>query len=70
MIKGFIFIFLSFALPNVWANEEIKWREWSAITFAKAKAENRLILINVGHEGCTACRFMEENTFSNPDVIE
>ncbi len=70
MIKKIIFLLLCFALTNIWANEKIEWQEWSAITFAKAKAENRLILINVGHEGCTACRFMEENTFSNPRVIE
>ncbi|RLA45690.1 MAG: hypothetical protein DRR42_19115, partial [Gammaproteobacteria bacterium] len=61
---------LAFTLANSWANEGIQWREWSASTFAEAKAKNRLILINVGHEGCTACRFMEENTFSNSEVIE
>lgn len=63
-------ILLCFALPNTWASEEIRWQEWSASTFSQAKAKNRLILINVGHEGCTACRFMEENTFNNPEVIK
>ena len=70
MIKQIALGVLAFSLTNSWASEGIQWREWSADTFAEAKAKNRLILINVGHEGCTACRFMEENTFSNPEVIE
>ncbi|RLA42376.1 MAG: hypothetical protein DRR06_14585 [Gammaproteobacteria bacterium] len=70
MIKQVTLGLLAFTLANSWANEGIQWREWSASTFAEAKAKNRLILINVGHEGCTACRFMEENTFSNSEVIE
>ena len=70
MLKMTMLILLCFALPNTWASEEIRWQEWSASTFSQAKAKNRLILINVGHEGCTACRFMEENTFNNPEVIK
>lgn len=27
-------------------------------------------MINVGHEGYIACRWMEERTFENPDVIK
>ncbi|RLA49923.1 MAG: hypothetical protein DRR42_14470, partial [Gammaproteobacteria bacterium] len=57
MIKQVTLGLLAFTLANSWASEGIQWREWSASTFAEAKAKNRLILINVGHEGCTACRF-------------
>jgi len=70
MVKKLILLLLSFVLPNTWADEGIRWQEWSSSTFAQAKNKNRLILINVGHEGCTACRFMEENTFNNPEVIK
>ena len=70
MIKQIILSLLSVVVSNAWASEAIQWQEWSARAFTKAKIENRLILINVGHEGCTACRFMEQNTFSNPAVIE
>ncbi len=52
------------------ADDGIHWRNWSANSFAEAKASQRLILINVGHEGCTACMFMEANTFSNAAVIK
>ncbi len=69
MIKKLALGFIALALSNTWAGDNIHWQDWSASTFADAKTQNRLILINVGHEGCTACRFMEENTFSNPEVI-
>jgi len=49
--------------------EGIHWQDWSASVFARAKAQNRPILLNVGHEGCTACLFMERNTFSDAAVI-
>lgn len=48
----------------------IQWQDWAANTFATAKMQNKLILINVGYEGCTACRFMEQNTFQNQAVID
>ena len=70
MIKQIALGVLAFVFTHSWASEGIQWQEWSAASFAEAKAKNSLILINVGHEGCTACRFMEENTFSNPAVIE
>ncbi len=68
-LRGLILTSTALTSTISWASEGIQWREWSASTFAEAKDKNRLILINVGHEGCTACRFMEENTFSNADVI-
>ncbi len=52
------------------ADDQIRWLDWSAEAFAEARSQNKLILVNVGHEGCTACRFMEANTFSNQDVID
>lgn len=71
MIKKIVLGFMVLAFNNTCAGdgEGIDWQDWSATTFARAKTQNRLILINVGHEGCTACRFMEVNTFSNPEVI-
>ncbi len=52
------------------ADDGIRWQNWSSEAFTEARENNKLILINVGHEGCTACRFMEKNTFSNQSVIE
>ncbi|MEM7468334.1 MAG: DUF255 domain-containing protein, partial [Pseudomonadota bacterium] len=48
----------------------ISWHHWSAEPFESAKELNKLIIVNVGYEGCTACRYMDENTFRDPRVIE
>ncbi len=48
----------------------VDWQPWSAAAFEKAKAENKLILINVGMEGCTACNRMERVTYRDPAVIK
>ena len=47
----------------------VAWRGWDIAAFNQARQQNRPIIVNVGHEGCTACRMMEENTFSDPRVI-
>jgi len=46
----------------------VDWQEWSAETFAAARMQNKLIFVDVGMEGCTACRNMDEVTFTHPDV--
>ncbi len=48
----------------------IDWQEWSPEAFAKAKQLDRPVFINVGHEGCIACRWMKESTFSEPAIIK
>lgn len=52
------------------AQAGIEWRNYDAAAFADARKLDRPIIVNVGHEGCTACRNMEENTFQDPRVIE
>ena len=52
------------------ADGSINWFDWEPAAFESARKHNRLIMVNVGHEGCTACRFMKKNTFTNPQVID
>lgn len=44
------------------------WQAWSAEAFAKAKAENRYILIHGAAEWCHWCHVMEETTYRHPEV--
>ena len=46
----------------------IAWQAWSADAFAQAQREDRMIIVDVGIEGCTACRWMEQKTYGNADV--
>ena len=48
---------------------QITWQKWSPEAFAKAKRENKMILLSVGIEVCFACRWMEEFTYQDPRVV-
>lgn len=50
--------------------EPIQWHPWSVETFERARAENRMMLVDVGIEGCTACRWMYEDTYGDPRVVQ
>jgi uncharacterized protein YyaL (SSP411 family) len=47
----------------------ISWSKWNGDAFARAKREHKLVLVDVGIEGCTACRWMHEGTYRNADVV-
>ena len=48
--------------------EEIPWQDWTITPFAQAKKQNKMILVNVGMEGCAACARMEKITYADPVV--
>lgn len=52
------------------ASEQINWRHWEPEVFAQASAAKKMLMVNVGYEGCTACRYMDENTFKDRKVID
>lgn len=56
--------------PTASAPTPIEWTAWSAETFAAARTANKMILVDVGIEGCTACRWMFEDTYTDARVIE
>ena len=51
------------------AAEGINWQHWELDAFETAKSENKIILVNVGMEGCVACGRMEAITYADSDVI-
>ena len=48
----------------------IRWQDWGKAPFEQAQQSDKLIILDVGIEGCTACRWMDEDTYTHPDVIE
>ena len=40
------------------ANNPVDWHPWNEATLAKAKAENKLILVSVGYSACHWCHVM------------
>jgi uncharacterized protein YyaL (SSP411 family) len=50
------------------AGEPLHWSGWTDDLFAKAKAENRFVILDLEAVWCHWCHVMEETTYSNPDV--
>lgn len=50
------------------ASIELQWESWGATPFERAASSDKLILLDVGIEGCTACRWMDEITYTDPAV--
>jgi uncharacterized protein YyaL (SSP411 family) len=48
----------------------LEWAPWKRATFERARAENRIILVNVVATWCHWCHVMEETTYADPEVAE
>ena len=46
----------------------INWLEWSDNAFARAKAEDKPILLDIGAVWCHWCHRMDEDTYDQPEV--
>jgi uncharacterized protein YyaL (SSP411 family) len=49
--------------------EAITWHEWHQASFEQARAAEKLVFVDVGIEGCTACRRMSSQTLKDPGVV-
>jgi uncharacterized protein len=66
----FVVVYSSVAISShAINNTTIAWQPWNKATFERAVSENKLILLNVGMEGCEACHRMTTITYADPDVI-
>jgi uncharacterized protein YyaL (SSP411 family) len=52
------------------AHNPVDWKAWNTETLAKAKAENKLIIISVGYSACHWCHVMEKESFENDSVAK
>lgn len=50
-------------------DHEIRWMEWSDAAFAKAKQEDKLLLLDITAVWCHWCHVMDETSYSDPEVI-
>ena len=50
------------------AYNPVEWHAWNEQTLAKAKAENKLLLISIGYSSCHWCHVMEHESFENDEV--
>ncbi len=50
------------------ARNPVDWHAWNEETLAKAKRENKMLLISIGYSACHWCHVMERESFENKDV--
>ncbi|MBE8722284.1 thioredoxin domain-containing protein [Sphingobacterium pedocola] len=52
------------------AHNPVNWMPWGAEALAKAKEENKLILVSIGYSACHWCHVMERESFENEAIAE
>ena len=52
------------------AHNPVNWYAWGDEALAKAKAENKLLLISVGYSACHWCHVMEHESFEDEEVAK
>ncbi|HTB34783.1 MAG TPA: thioredoxin domain-containing protein, partial [bacterium] len=52
------------------ASNPVDWMPWGEEAFARAKAEDKLMLVSIGYSTCHWCHVMEHESFSKPAVAE
>ena len=45
------------------------WQDWSPQVFAQARAENKLVLLDMAAVWCHWCHVMDEKTYADPAVL-
>ena len=50
------------------AHNPVDWYPWGDEAFAKAKAENKLVLVSIGYSACHWCHVMEHESFEDAEV--
>jgi thioredoxin-related protein len=71
MSKTFHYVILilsAMAVTAVHAGEPLCWTGWSDGLFARAKAQNRFVILDLEAVWCHWCHVMDQNTYSNPKV--
>ncbi len=50
------------------AHNPVDWYPWGDEAFAKAKADNKLVLVSIGYSSCHWCHVMERECFENDSI--
>ncbi len=54
---------------SVAASSTIQWLQWGTNAFDRARAEDKLILLDLTARWCHACHVMDATTYSDPQVV-
>jgi uncharacterized protein YyaL (SSP411 family) len=62
-------LLLTISFTSFAQTAKLNWQAWGEKPFLKAKVEHKPIFLDVGTEWCTACNFMEAETYTDTTVI-
>jgi uncharacterized protein YyaL (SSP411 family) len=68
-MKKILVILLFISTTCLAQTAKINWQAWGEKPFLQAKAQHKPIFLDVGTEWCTACNFMEAETYTDTTVI-
>ena len=52
------------------AHNPVDWYPWGEEAFARARAEDKPLLLSIGYSACHWCHVMEHESFENPEIAE
>jgi len=52
------------------AANPVDWYPWGEVAFAKARKENKPILLSIGYSTCHWCHVMERESFENKEIAQ
>src|SRR5260221_3467377 len=52
------------------AHQPIDWHEWGEAAFARAKSEDKPILLDIGAVWCHWCHVIDRESFENPEIAK
>lgn len=70
LLATVIFLVVTNLIRAAEKTESIEWQPWSDAVFVRAKAENKLVLLDVVAVWCHWCHVMDEITYRDPAVVK
>jgi len=52
------------------AHQPIDWHEWGESAFARAKTEDKPILLDIGAVWCHWCHVIDRESYENPEIAK
>jgi uncharacterized protein YyaL (SSP411 family) len=52
------------------AHNPVDWYPWGEEAFAKARSENKAVLLSIGYSACHWCHVMAHESFENEDIAQ
>jgi uncharacterized protein YyaL (SSP411 family) len=70
LVRALALVAVTFATTPSFADQAVKWNDWSDGLFPRATAEKRFVILDLEAVWCHWCHVMEKTTYADPEVGE